>query len=108
MYELMLLSIGVLLMMCVDGMLKLWRQSQAMQRHINARNTLHHHGLTPRLYLATIGVDNVELRAAMDEFACSGHIILNDNGEVIGNLVATHAERPPLRLVVRNDSSECR
>ncbi|MCG9692074.1 hypothetical protein L1D55_09975 [Vibrio sp. Isolate22] len=64
------------------------------------------YGYEPELYLATIGTDDPELRDALDQFAFTGHVIKNRDGEIIGGLVpkAKFGLTPPsLKLVASND-----
>ena len=58
------------------------------------------------MYLATIGTDDPELRDALDQFAFTGHVITNRDGEIIGGLVPkakSGLTKPSLKLVVSND-----
>jgi len=86
MNELLLLGCGVLLAEIAQWLIRFWRQREDRQRRAKARQVLNNHGLTPQLYLATIGEDDAELRAALDAFAFTGHIITNAKGEVVGKL----------------------
>jgi hypothetical protein len=101
--ELIWLSTGVALALGTDWLFRFWRRSQASQRRSEAVAVLKKHGLSPRLYLATIGVDDDELRNALDEFAYSGHIIINSKDEVVGKICPRVVKGPQLRLVVSND-----
>lgn len=103
MSELLWLGCGVLLTMMADWLLRFWRQSEDGRRRANAKKVLDKHGLTPQLYLATIGEDDPELRSALDAFAFTGHIIMNAKGEVVGKLCPRAEKGPRLRLVVSNN-----
>lgn len=72
------------------------------QRQASATQVLKNHGLTPQLYLATIGEEDSELRGALDAFAFTGHIITNAKGEVVGKLCPTAEKGPHLRQVASN------
>lgn len=103
MNELLWLGCGVLLAAMADWLLRFWRQSEDRQRRQIAKQVLKNHGLTPQLYLATIGEEDAELRAALDAFAFTGHIITNAKGEVVGKLCPRVEKGPHLRLVVSNN-----
>lgn len=103
MNELLWLGCGVLLATMVDWLLRFWRQSEDRQRRAKAKQVLKNRGLTPQLYLPTIGEENLELRSALDAFTFTGYIITNDNGEVVGKLCPRLEKGPHLRLVVSNN-----
>lgn len=84
MSELLWLVCGVLLAAMADWLFRFWRQNEDMQRRANAKQALKNHGLTPKLYLATVGEEDLELRSALDAFAFTAHIITNAKGEAIG------------------------
>ncbi|MDD2660668.1 MAG: hypothetical protein PHY54_13470 [Methylococcales bacterium] len=108
MNELLWFFCGVLLAGLTDWLLRLRHQSEERRNRIDAEKILKQHGLKPELYLATIGVEDTELRSALDTFAFSGYIITNDKGEVMGRLIGELAQRAGsqkvsyLRLVVSN------
>ncbi|EEU4336167.1 hypothetical protein FAR59_004633 [Escherichia coli] len=102
MNELLWLGCGFLLATMAHWLLRLWRQSEDRQRRQIAKQVLKNHGLTPQLYLATIGEEDLELRSALDAFAFTGHIITNAKGEVVGKLCPKVEKGPHLRLVVSN------
>lgn len=100
------LGCGVLLAEVVHGLIRFWRRGDDGQKRAKATQVLKTHGLTPQLYLATIGENDAELRAALDTFAFTGHIITNAQGGIVGKL-CPRAERgsrsrPRPRLVVSN------
>ena len=103
MNELLWLFFGVMLTAVLDRLFWFWRRSEEARRRRDAAQTLKHHGLTPQLYLATIGIEDAELRSALDTFAFTGHIITNTKGEVVGRLCLRGEKGPHLRLVVSND-----
>lgn len=97
---------GVMVAEATDGLMAIWTRTQARHRRADATAVLKAHGLTPVLYLATFGVEDAELRRALDEFTFSGHIIQTSEGNVIGRLVGSASKgpsRPHLRLVVSNE-----
>jgi len=93
---------GVLLAEAAQWLIRFWRQGDDRQRRAKATQVLKTHGLTPQLFLATIGEDDAELRAALDAFAFTGHIITNAKGEGVGKLCPRAEEGPHLRLIVSN------
>ena len=97
------LATGVILGLAMEWLCRFWRRSQADQRRSEAVAVLKKHGLSPQLYLATIGVKDDDLRRALDEFAYSGHIIMNSKDEVVGGICPRVVKGPQLRLVVSND-----
>lgn len=103
MYELLWLTCGVLLSMVADWLFRFWRQSDNRQRREDANKVLKKHGLTPHLYLATIGEKDPDLRCALDAFAFTGHVITNAKGDVVGKLCPMVEKGPHLRLVVSNE-----
>ena len=106
MNELILLSTGAIFALAMDRLFGVWQRIQAAQRRSEAVAVLKRHGLSPQLYLATIGVDDAELRRALDEFAFSGHIIMNTEDEVVGMICPRVVKGPHLRLVVSNDLTQ--
>lgn len=103
MNELILLSTGALFTLAMEWLFRFWQRSLADQRRAKALAVLKKHGLSPQLYLSTIGVEDADLRSALDEFAYSGHIIINTKGEVIGKICPRVVKGHHLRLVVAND-----
>lgn len=103
MKELLWFVCGVLLAEMTQWAIGFWRRREDRERRSRASKVLKRHGMTPQLYLATIGEEEVELRAALDTFASSGYIITNAKGEVVGKLCPRVNERPHLRLVVSNE-----
>lgn len=102
MNELLWLGCGVLLAEMAQWLIRFWRQSEDRQRLAKATQVLKNHGLTPQLYLATIGEEDAELRAALDVFVFTGYIITNTKGDVVGKLCSRAEKAPHLRLVVSN------
>lgn len=103
MEELIWLSTGAVLALAMGWLVRFWQRRRADQRRSEAVAVLKKHGLSPRLYLATIGVDDDELSRALDEFAYSGCIIVNAKDEAVGGICPRVAKGPHLRLVVSND-----
>lgn len=103
MNEMLMLFSGALLAWMANWLFSFWRRSQEDSRRRDARLLLKRHGLTPQLYLATIGEEDLELRYALDAFAFTGHIITDSKGQVVGKLLPTLKKGPHLRLVVSND-----
>ncbi|CCN38636.1 conserved exported hypothetical protein [Vibrio nigripulchritudo SFn27] len=83
-----------------------WRSVyKRMQKQSQSREVLQRYGLDTELYLGTLGVNDKELRDAIDDFRFTGHVIVDRNGGIIGGLVPNVPVRPKpkLRLVVSND-----
>ncbi|OCG83447.1 hypothetical protein LMG667_17455 [Xanthomonas euvesicatoria] len=100
MTEFLWLGGGVLLAEIADWLLRLWRQNEDRQRRQGAEQVLKARGLTPQLYLASVGEEDPELRSALNVFASNRYIITNTKGEVVGKLCPKAWKRPYLRLVV--------
>jgi hypothetical protein len=103
MNELLWFGFGAVISAALDWAVSFWRRRQEKQRRADAAAVLLRHRLTSHLYIATVGVDDAELRSALDTFAFTGHIITNAKGEVVGKLARPLAKGPRLRLVVSND-----
>lgn len=103
MNELLWLLYGALLLSMADWLIRFWRRAEEARRKSDAAKVLKSHGLTPQLYLATIGGEDPELRDALDVFAFTGHVITNAKGDVVGKLCPRVEKGPYLRLVVSND-----
>jgi hypothetical protein len=103
MNELVWLGCGLLLAAMAAWLFRLWRQSKGRKRRAIAKQVLKNHGLTPQLYLATIGEYDPELRSALDDFTFAGYIITNAKGDVVGKLCPKVEKGPHLRLVVSNN-----
>ena len=102
-YDMSLVLDGALFVLVVDFVRRFWRRLRANQRRADARAILRTQGLTPVLYVPTVGIEDTALRNAMDEFAFSGHIIMNAEGQVVGKIAGTAQQSPHPRLVVSND-----
>lgn len=102
MNALILIAAGTGFALAMNAAFQFWRRSQSRAKRDEAAAVLKKRGLTPHLYLATLGVDDDELRDALDEFAFSGYIIMNAQDEVIGKICPKVMKGPHLRLVVSN------
>lgn len=102
-YDMSLVLDGVVFVLVVNFVHSFWLRHRADQRRADAGAVLKSHGLTPELYLPTVGIKDPSLRNAMDEFAFSGHIIMNAEGQVVGKIAKTAQQRPHLRRVASND-----
>ena len=90
-------GIGALIVVWI---FRFWQHRQNKLRRRKAAAFLKKRGLTAQLYIPTIGIEDTDLLNAIDEFACSGHIIMNTKGEVLGKVSSRFVKKPPLRLVV--------
>jgi hypothetical protein len=81
------LVIGYLLSLVVDWFFRSWYRRQDQKRRAKAAHFLIGHGMEPKLYLATIGIDDPELRAALDVFSFSDYIVTKANGRIVGGFV---------------------
>lgn len=76
--------------------------TEEVRRRYEAEKVLATHGMLAHRYLATVGTEDRELRRALDQFAFTGHIVLDRHGGVVGKLVPKVVKEPHLRLVVDN------
>ncbi|MFT0547010.1 hypothetical protein ACMHYO_11815 [Allopusillimonas ginsengisoli] len=97
------LACGVVLATLVRVALCAWGQALDRRRSRQAREVLKRHGLTPQLYLASVGVDDLELRSALDEFSSGGYIVTDKEGNIVGKLCPKVVQIPRLRLVVSRE-----
>lgn len=86
MNELIWLVSGVLLSLLFDWIIRLWRQRESRQRRTKAELVLKKHGLTPQLYIASIGIEDAELIEALYTLPLTGYILLDANGKIVGKL----------------------
>jgi hypothetical protein len=93
---------AVLFVLVANLLLPVWRRMQVQRRQAHALDVLKTHGLTPVLYIPTVGVEDADLRKALDEFAFSGQVILTSDGTVVGGFAGSAAKgpRPNFRHVV--------
>ena len=96
-------SLGIGLAIVVELLFKFWQRTQEDRFRSEALAVLKKHGMSPQLYMASFGVEDHELRRAMDEFAYAGHVIIDAKGAVVGQIVPPAAKSPHLRLVISND-----
>lgn len=103
MIELIWFLTGVAFALAMSRLCRFCQRSNAAQRQSDAVAVLTKHGLAAKPYVPSIGVDDVELRNALDEFAYSGKLILNAKNEVVGRICPTVVRGSQLRLVASND-----
>lgn len=99
---LLLIGAGVFLAGATDWCWTFWRRAENSHARADAEKVLTAHGLSAHAYLATVGTEDAELREALDQFAFTGHIVLDKQGNVVGRLLPKVAKGPHLRLVVDN------
>nr|WP_313658796.1 hypothetical protein [Achromobacter ruhlandii] len=103
MHEIPWLVLGLILGAWADWICRSWRRRTQTLKRSHAEKILLKNGLTPQLYLPTIGDHDVELRTALDEFSFSGYIITDARSEVVGKLCPKVVRGPHLRLVISNE-----
>ena len=87
MREILLIVVtGAIFGFSMDWAYRFWRSSQERQRRSKARAILKSHRLSPRLYHASIGTKDGDLQRALDEFASTGHVIVDDKGIIVGRI----------------------
>lgn len=97
--------IGVVVTVGVEWLCNFSQSAERNRRRADAKKLLAKNGLTPVLYLSTIGIEDRELRSALDEYAFHGYIIFNSDGVAVGRIVPEVQQakkHPHLRLVVSN------
>jgi hypothetical protein len=82
MNEVYYLLISGVLALFIEWLISFWLRTSEKQSCIEAKKILSKHGLTPRMYLATIGVEDEELRKALCKY--TGYIVLDKNSVVVG------------------------
>lgn len=103
MLEILWFSFGAAVATWTGWLWRFWRRGKERGRRAAAEQVLKRYGLTPQLYLSTIGEHDADLRAALDVFALSGYVVTDTQGNVIGKLCPRLVKGPHLRLVVSND-----
>ena len=96
---------GAAMMWLADWMVRFWMQSKESQEQAEAEKILSAHGMSTHLYMPSLGVDDQNLREALDKAAYTGRIVLDDNGYVVGRVLPKLVKGgtgPQLRLVVDN------
>jgi hypothetical protein len=93
---------GFVLSEAINFSFRFYKNSIESRERSEALQVLRSHGMSPQLYLSTIGEENLELRNAMEAFAYTGHIIMNEQGEIVGKICQTAKKTTNLRLVVNN------
>lgn len=98
----LLIVAGMCFALWIDWCFSFWRNAENNRHRQEAEKVLAAHGMSTHSYLATVGIEEEDLRAALDRFAFTGHIILDRQGNVIGKLLPKIKKGPHLRLVVDN------
>jgi hypothetical protein len=93
---------GFFLAEAINFSFRFYRNSIESRERSEALQVLRSHGMSPQLYLSTIGEENLELRNAMEAFAYTGHVIMNEQGEIVGKICKKAVKAPNIRLVVNN------
>lgn len=102
MERLLLIATGMGLALLADWMLRWWRQAEDARLHAEANQVLQANGLTAYRYLASFGLEDMRLRAALDRLAFTGHVVLDKAGVVVGRLLPKVEKGPHLRLIIDN------
>ena len=104
MNEAFLLVAGALLSAALSWGYRSWERIEKEGRR-KAKAVLKKHGLFPHLYLASMGIEDQELRHALVEFDHTGYIILNSEGSVAGRVLPRVAveKKSHLKLVSSRD-----
>jgi hypothetical protein len=108
MNELGLICIGVLLALALTTTLRWIDRDEARRRRSMADAILRRHGFTSERYVASSGVCDAELSAALEEFGGCGHIVLDGRGEVVGALCRRVKHKRYLRVVSEPQSANFR
>lgn len=103
MEQFMWLLSGAFMMALINWSFGKWKQVSDIERRKSAESILKRNGLSAELYLATIGIEDRELRNSMDYFAFRGFLIMDRKDEIVGRLCPRVKAGPHLRLVVSND-----
>lgn len=98
-------ALTVFCLMQIAGLIKSLAGRPTGKKELErAENVLARHKLSAFWYMPTIGVDDPELREALDRIAMHGKVILDADNRLVGRLLPKpESERGPrLRLVVDN------
>lgn len=99
------LAIGAAMMWFIDWTVRFWMRSKESGERSETDRILSNHGMSAYFYMPAIGVDDQELRRALEMAAFNGRIVLDKEGRVVGKIipkVVKASAGPHLRLVVDN------
>lgn len=95
---------GIIITLLFISHFRYQRGEYANEKRQQSLKVLREHGLDSALYIGTDGVNDEELRNAIDDLTCSGYIIIDRDNNVIGRLRPKIECKPTLRLIVSNDN----
>lgn len=99
----LIVMVTLFLAAIIDWSWRVWNRSRDAKRRSKAEKVLHKHGLVAYTYLASFGIDDVELRDALSVLEVTSKVILDPRGCLVGRLLPkTQESGPGLRLVVDN------
>lgn len=104
MQDLLLIFTGAVLWALTNWIVKFSAAHRASMSKEQAQIILTKHGMNTELYMPSMGIDDGELRNALDILAPPVKVVLK-NGELIGRLCPkmVSSKQTKLRLVVDND-----
>lgn len=105
--DILLMASGVLLGAVADSLMRAYLKQGEKRDHQQAKDFIASRGYSAHIYFPSLGVEDPELRRALDRAAVGGRIIVDSKGAIVGNLLAPEEKKgPQLRLVVDNTTRE--
>ncbi len=98
-------GIAVFVLIQIAGLIKTAAgRPDGSKELIQAEKVLARHKMSAHSYIPTIGIDDIELRDALDRVAMSGKVIVHADGQVVGRLLPKSDTKGEtrLRLIVDN------
>jgi len=91
----MLVITGVVLAEITNRSVRWWQSIEDQRLRAEAKDILAKHGMSPELYLPSLGTKDQDLRWAMSVFDMTGYVVLNADQDIIGKIVPNVAMRTP-------------
>lgn len=104
MHDFLLMAAGFSIALTFDWTYRFLSRKDEQKRKEKAKATLAKYGMNAHMYLAAMGVDNIEIRRALSVY--DGYVVLDQNQEIVGRLLPKLQKAPFLRLVINNEDKE--
>lgn len=100
--NLMFFLAGVVLSCWIVWLIRFLRSSEESLQRGEANRILAANRMASFTYMASLGVEDPELRNALAKLEGTGKIVLDERGSVVGGLLPKVVEGPNFQLVVNN------